>query len=62
VSHTPSAIAVIVGRAGSKGLPGKNTLTLGKRPMIAYTIEAAIASRSNAPESNNRSIKRGAAT
>ncbi|MBN2561179.1 MAG: acylneuraminate cytidylyltransferase family protein [Phycisphaerae bacterium] len=34
-------LAVILARAGSKGLPNKNTLSLAGRPMIAYTIEQA---------------------
>lgn len=34
-------LAVIPARAGSKGLPGKNVLSLAGRPMIAYTIEHA---------------------
>lgn len=38
-------LAVIPARAGSKGLPGKNLLPLGGRPMIAWSIEAALASR-----------------
>ncbi len=38
-------IAVIIGRAGSKGLPGKNALPLCGRPMICHTIDAARASR-----------------
>lgn len=36
-------LAVILARAGSKGLPEKNALPLAGRPMIAYTIEAALA-------------------
>lgn len=34
-------LAVILARAGSKGLPNKNVLPLAGRPMIAYTIEHA---------------------
>ena len=34
-------IAVIVGRSGSKGLPGKNSLPLAGRPMIVHSIEDA---------------------
>ena len=41
-SDSPApTIAVIVGRAGSKGLPGKNARLLAGRPMIAYSIEHA---------------------
>ena len=38
-------LAVILGRAGSKGLPNKNVLSIAGRPMIAYTIDLARASR-----------------
>jgi CMP-N,N'-diacetyllegionaminic acid synthase len=34
-------LAVILARAGSKGLPNKNVLTIAGRPMIAYTIDQA---------------------
>ncbi|MCK8584843.1 GDSL-type esterase/lipase family protein [Yersinia ruckeri] len=37
-------IAIIPARSGSKGLPSKNILTLIDRPLIAYTIQAAIES------------------
>ncbi|ENL9264147.1 acylneuraminate cytidylyltransferase [Salmonella enterica] len=37
-------IAIIPARSGSKGLPNKNVLMLIDRPLIAYTIEAAIES------------------
>ena len=36
-----SVLAVIPARKGSKGLPGKNILTLVNKPLIAWTIEAA---------------------
>ena len=36
-----SALAVVIGRAGSRGLPGKNTRMLAGRPMICHTIEDA---------------------
>ncbi len=35
-------VAVILARAGSKGLPNKNILPVAGRPMIAWTIEAAM--------------------
>lgn len=35
------AIAVVIGRAGSRGLPGKNALPLNGRPMICHTIAEA---------------------
>ncbi|HRQ75399.1 MAG TPA: acylneuraminate cytidylyltransferase family protein [Phycisphaerales bacterium] len=36
-----SALAVIIGRAGSKGLPGKNAMPIGGAPMIAHSIRHA---------------------
>lgn len=39
-------IAIIPARSGSKGLPDKNILMLADKPLIAYTIEAAIKSGS----------------
>ena len=38
-------IAIIPARAGSKGLKGKNWRYLNDKPLISYTIEAAIASK-----------------
>lgn len=38
-------IAIIPARGGSKGLPGKNIMMLNGKPLISYTIEAAIKSR-----------------
>lgn len=38
-------LCVILGRAGSKGLPGKNVAVLAGRPLVAHTIEQAMASR-----------------
>jgi len=38
-------IAIIPARAGSKGLKGKNWHLLNDKPLISYTIEAAIASK-----------------
>jgi N-acylneuraminate cytidylyltransferase len=40
------ALAVVIGRAGSKGLPRKNALPVAGVPMIARTIRFARASRS----------------
>jgi CMP-N,N'-diacetyllegionaminic acid synthase len=34
-------LAVIPARAGSKGLPGKNLRSLGGRPLLGWTIDAA---------------------
>lgn len=39
-------LCVIPARGGSKGVPGKNTRPLRGKPLIAYTIEQALASRS----------------
>lgn len=36
-------LAVIPARGGSKGVPGKNIRLLGGKPLIAYSIEAALA-------------------
>ncbi len=36
-----AVLAVVIGRAGSRGLPGKNTRMLAGRPMICHTIEDA---------------------
>ena len=38
-------LAVIIGRAGSKGLPGKNERAPAGVPMVAHTIEHAKAAR-----------------
>ncbi len=35
-------LAVIPARGGSKGLPGKNIKELNGKPLIAYTVEAAV--------------------
>lgn len=37
-----NVLAVVIGRAGSKGLPGKNSRLLAGRPMICHTIADAI--------------------
>ena len=44
-SLSEETIAVIVGRAGSKGLPGKNSMPLAGRPMIVHSIDHARDSR-----------------
>jgi N-acylneuraminate cytidylyltransferase len=41
----PSVLALITARGGSKGLPRKNVLQVGGKPLIAWTIEAALNSR-----------------
>ena len=40
----PTVLGVVTARAGSKGIPGKNTKRLAGTPLIAYTIECALAS------------------
>lgn len=41
----PSVLAIIPARGGSKGVPRKNIAPLGGKPLIAWTIEAALAAR-----------------
>jgi CMP-N,N'-diacetyllegionaminic acid synthase len=40
-STRSNCLAIIPARGGSKGLPNKNILPLGGKPLIAHTIEAA---------------------
>jgi len=40
-----SIVAIITARGGSKGLPRKNVLDLNGKPLIAWTIEAALKSK-----------------
>lgn len=40
---TPDVLAVIPARGGSKGVPRKNVRLLGGKPLVAWTIEAALA-------------------
>ncbi|MFT5452221.1 MAG: CMP-N-acetylneuraminic acid synthetase [Enterobacterales bacterium] len=42
---TSRVVAIIPAREGSKRLPNKNTLVLAGKPMIAWTIEAALQSK-----------------
>jgi CMP-N-acetylneuraminic acid synthetase len=44
LNTTNSLVAIIPARGGSKGLPRKNICMLLDKPLIAYTIEAAIQS------------------
>jgi GxxExxY protein len=44
VSNQGDAIAIVLARGGSKGLPGKNAALVAGQPCIAWTIEAAIRS------------------
>ncbi|MEX0886855.1 MAG: acylneuraminate cytidylyltransferase family protein [Phycisphaeraceae bacterium] len=41
-----TTLCIILGRAGSKGLPGKNVLPVAGRPMALWTIEFALRARS----------------
>lgn len=38
-------LAVIIGRAGSKGLPNKNMRILGGKPLVSWSVEHALACR-----------------
>lgn len=40
--NKPNVLVVIPARGGSKGLPRKNVADLGGKPLIAWTIEAAL--------------------
>ncbi len=42
----PGVIGIIPARGGSKGVPRKNIRLLAGKPLIAYTIEAALAAKS----------------
>lgn len=42
----PEVIGIIPARGGSKGVPGKNIRLLAGKPLVAYTIEAALAAKS----------------
>jgi len=46
MTATRSITAIIPARGGSRGLPRKNVLELAGRPLIAWTIEAALSARS----------------
>ena len=43
--YDKSVLAIITARGGSKGVPCKNIKHLAGKPLIAWTIEAALASR-----------------
>jgi CMP-N-acetylneuraminic acid synthetase len=45
VSERKRILAVIPARGGSKGLPRKNVLPLAGKPLIAWTIDAALAAK-----------------
>lgn len=44
MNEQQQTIAIIPARGGSKRVPGKNIRLLGGKPLIAYSIEAALAS------------------
>jgi CMP-N-acetylneuraminic acid synthetase len=44
-NHPENVLAVIPARGGSKGVPRKNIRPICGKPIIAYTIEAALAAR-----------------
>jgi len=44
MNNTSKYIAVIPARGGSKRLPGKNLMLIAGKPLIAWTIEAALKS------------------
>lgn len=44
MSHR-NTLAVVLARAGSKGLPSKNALPCAGRPLLAWTLEHALASQ-----------------
>ena len=41
--------SLILARGGSKGIPGKNIIDLNGKPLIAYSIEASLASGVDEP-------------
>lgn len=45
-TQTPKpALAIVLARAGSKGLPNKNGLSVAGKPMLAWTLAHALSSR-----------------
>src|SRR4030042_318389 len=45
MAEQPRVLAVIPARGGSKGVPRKNIRPVCGKPLIAYTIETALAAR-----------------
>ncbi len=45
MTDTGTVLAVVIGRAGSRGLPDKNAVPLAGRPMICHTLEDAGAAK-----------------
>ena len=44
-ANRPEVMALIPARGGSKGIPRKNLVVVGGKPLIAYSIEHALSSR-----------------
>ena len=42
MNTSDDAIAIVLARGGSKGLPGKNTASVAGKPCVLWTIEAAV--------------------
>jgi CMP-N-acetylneuraminic acid synthetase len=45
MSDTANSVALITARGGSKRVPGKNLRLLGGKPLIAWTVEAALGAK-----------------
>ncbi|MDF1809649.1 MAG: acylneuraminate cytidylyltransferase family protein [Phycisphaerales bacterium] len=61
--NTDNAIAIVLARAGSKGLPGKNSMLLAGKPCAQWTIELALSSnsiRQVVVSSDDEQVKNGA--
>ncbi|HQP89259.1 MAG TPA: acylneuraminate cytidylyltransferase family protein [Thermoanaerobaculia bacterium] len=43
MSRRPGAVAIVLARGGSKGIPGKNLVRIAGRPLVAYTVAQALA-------------------
>jgi CMP-N,N'-diacetyllegionaminic acid synthase len=43
--NNKKVLGIVLARAGSKGLPGKNSMLLNGKPLIRYSLEAGIGSR-----------------
>ena len=51
--------ALVLARAGSRGLPGKNTARVGGRPCVEWTIEAAAKWWRNNPANREKEARSG---
>ena len=45
MNDNPRTLAIIPARGGSKGIPNKNILKIGNKPLIHYTINRALESK-----------------